>query len=921
MAHIRIISSLSVSLGSSDVVEWHFPPDLESEISTLASLCHVRQQQREPIVQSAQEDEDGTLDLMEDGECTKPFSTLALDNDVEMKSGFLDRLAELLCFDKKPVLITSTALVSDSKEDIIVCARNSSTSGNTWSTKDVEMLEHLAGVLERISSDEPFNSDPLPELQKVLVEYYRQRIQHHAKRLMSLEQGIAELAFFNDEGCGAIASGCLSIYQFAEKVEFLSYSTDFYRTLKTQLSPTRLRQVLDELAFIRRPMQGAIEFLLIANLPSRKVGAWQLPQAGINLKPKHEVKFNSEIGKRRNIHAEMMLMGCLFSIMRLGLVIFPYLGVSKKTCLLCGHLLREMAQFDTRGNHGKCYSQWTLPPVLRAVPDVTERLDMAVFRLRDILREEVKKEMAHMDAEKESVIAAVIPPKHEKEADIFNKVGKDPKLLSREAEWLSSFCRLAVDNTGLGVTSNSGQDSTDAPRHNAESSKLSDPTGCPFCREAGELTYRCPKCGSATYCDIGCYRADWYQHKFSCALGRPIDAIDQLVLACHTNMYPEEEDVARKLGFMCFISGTDRSRLFELYRRLIVDLGVDENELRAALEQNKLKEMLIFRCGQTNDPSMLSDQNWLKAEEGFEVNGEHGGLITLIEAAQEELLSADDRKLPLAQLQPIEKRKVLLFYVQISNGFKPDADDDNWISLGLCTAPDAVSENQLCSAYASLIQHCTNDEFWNSMVKSSIVDLFEKHGLAHTILHMRNFKDHMAHVKKWYPSVWQLKRFTRIQEADPFRAVIVDYGFMNCTDARQRMQLRQIYQRYFNEEHDEMSLHKACISGELESFLKSVLGALSVPSQLLKNPYPLENSPLMGMVTDSVIVCPESALDQIRGLDTVSESDSMIITVPDTEDEDHIRMFHERAAFLGTGLRRRHYSQEDGKYVTELRME
>lgn len=281
---------------------------------------------------------------------------------------------------------------------------------------------------------------------------------------MSLEQGITGSAFFNEEGCGAIASGCLPIHQFAEKVEFLSYSTDFYRTLKTQLSPTRLRQVLDELAFIRRPMQGAIEFLMIAkqctcfrnikfhllnSLPSRQVGAWKLPQAGIDLKPKHEVKFNREIGKRRNIHAEMMLMGYLFSIMRHGLVIFPYLGVSKKTCLLCGYLLREMAQFDTRGNHGKCYSQWTLPPVLNATPDVTERLDKAVFRLRDILREDVKKEMAHMDTEKESLIAAAIPPKHEKEADIFNEVGKDPRLLSREAEWLSSFRRFATSSCYL----------------------------------------------------------------------------------------------------------------------------------------------------------------------------------------------------------------------------------------------------------------------------------------------------------------------------------------------------------------------------------------------------------------------------------------------------------------------------------------
>jgi hypothetical protein len=62
--------------------------------------------------------------------------------------------------------------------------------------------------------------------------------------------------------------------------------------LKTQLSPTRLRQVLDELAFIRRLMQEAIEFLFIArqytgfrnikihllnSLLLRKVRAWQLP--------------------------------------------------------------------------------------------------------------------------------------------------------------------------------------------------------------------------------------------------------------------------------------------------------------------------------------------------------------------------------------------------------------------------------------------------------------------------------------------------------------------------------------------------------------------------------------------------------------------------------------------------------------------
>lgn len=157
---------------------------------------------------------------------------------------------------------------------------------------------------------------------------------------------------------------------------------------------------------------------------------------------------------------------------------------------------------------------------------------------------------------------------------------------------------------------------------------------------------------SITYCDRQCCRADWYQHKFSCVLGRPIDATDHLVLACHQNIFTEEEHVARKFGLMRFVTGTDKSRLSRLFRRPIVDWLVDEDEIRAALEKRKLREMLIFRYDQTNDPFMLSDKDWLNAEERFEVDGEHGELISLFEAAREELPSMDDKRLPLAELQP-----------------------------------------------------------------------------------------------------------------------------------------------------------------------------------------------------------------------------------------------------------------------------
>jgi hypothetical protein len=279
---------------------------------------------------------------------------------------------------------------------------------------------------------------------------------------MSIEKGKTGLNFFKEGGCGGVASGRLDVYQFAKSVEDLSHSTDFYAKLKANLTPTKLRRIVDELGFIRRPMQGAVELLLVAqrcsgfrnikiillnSLPAKKVKAWQLPEAETSLTAQLKAKFYTEAKKNKNIHAEMMLMIYLLGLGNPRLEVFPYLGISKKTCLLCGHVLKGIGQFETRGNHGKCYSQWTLPSALWTEPKATEKLDKAVQRLRDILREETTEEVPHMDAEKESVIAAPIPPRYRKVTTIFNTVVEDPRLLVREAEWISAF-RKSGSETG-----------------------------------------------------------------------------------------------------------------------------------------------------------------------------------------------------------------------------------------------------------------------------------------------------------------------------------------------------------------------------------------------------------------------------------------------------------------------------------------
>ncbi len=108
--------------------------------------------------------------------------------------------------------------------------------------------------------------------------------------------------------------------------------------------------------------------------------------------------------------------------------------------------------------------------------------------------------------------------------------------------------------------------------------------------------------------------------------------------------------------------------------------------------------------------------------------------------------------------------------------------------------------------------------------------------------------------------------------ADPSRAVVVDYGFMNCRDAHQRTQLREIYHEYFKKGKDEMKLHEACVIGGLGGFLGSALGSLTVSRDLLRNPYPMENFPLVGMVTQSDLMCPESGLELVNAS---GSSDSM----------------------------------------------
>lgn len=243
----------------------------------------------------------------------------------------------------------------------------------------------------------------------------------------------------------------MDVYDFAEIVEALSFSTDFYSTLSTAFSPTvRDRIANEDLAFIRRPWRAAGTFChaaqeidkfqkvrvqLLTSYPSKSLRSFPpRPNKRAQVSAKLQRKYDVEIKKVKWVHAEMRVMTYLLS-QGIEARSFPYLGVSKKTCFLCGSMLQNMGHFQTRANHGKIYAQWTLPAFAVVTQPDFLRIEGAVQDLVVSLREEATRTiMGHLNVEKESAMAAPISQPAMGRTP-FQEYILDPRRVQREAEF------------------------------------------------------------------------------------------------------------------------------------------------------------------------------------------------------------------------------------------------------------------------------------------------------------------------------------------------------------------------------------------------------------------------------------------------------------------------------------------------------
>jgi hypothetical protein len=363
------------------------------------------------------------------------------------------------------------------------------------------------------------------------------------------------------------------------------------------------------------------------------------------------------------------------------------------------------------------------------------------------------------------------------------------------------------------------------------------------------------------------------------------------------NKLPIDNSVIESFGFSHFDDFGQRAALFSLYVMLVQVCGVDDDELRQAWKENRLHDFIIFRCSQVSSENIKHHLAWFRRQKPVFM---HPEAKTGIESRWFEpllhLLEPEDKKKPIEQLEPTAKRHAFIFYSQATRRWSPQPEEPTWISLGFCTSRNRGEEGRIGSVYHSLISKCTFTEFWVAMQTSGLTALFKKYGFKEQIKRFRNFETLIEQVGYRQQSVWHLKQFIQSNKTAIPRAVLVDYGFKNCRYPMERQLLRDCYAEFFERGQDEMALHNACIQGNLLTFLCQTSGDFRVPSELLRNCYPIDDE-YAGYVYKNVLMCPESA----RAAVADKEKDGyFILTIPDDADENMQALIYDKAAHMSS---------------------
>lgn len=545
-------------------------------------------------------------------------------------------------------------------------------------------------------------------------------------------------------------------------------------------------------------------------------------------------------------HAEVqMILYLLKNRMSFGDVV-PYIGCSKKSCFMCHAFLQSCSDFGTRGCHEQLFPLWTVAKTAGLEPSSVEILVKSLKKMRNMITRKLLEPIG-LPRQHGRLSSAGVTATTDGQSSLFADHEayrgsirmREQHSRGQEHSWLVSSLeslKTSEETTLAQIPSDPGSPIEDKVHYPDD---LEDE--CFVCSKPTKR--KCSACGTLPLCGNRCEDVvDYPRHTFRCSK-RPIDTADHLKFACIEDELPTDPDTMRDFGFSAFSSFDQRSKLFGLYIGLLHEkhLAVSSRALHKWQVDGVLAEEIVAKYETLPQGSRGGYYPWfLKNRHCVEKVAD---AVTKTEESEfariQPYLDVADRGKNPGSFAPKAKQGAALFYKILLDGWHPPPRSVLWYDLGFCTCTRIGAEGKLGPAYLMLINKCTFLEFWSAFENCQLASLFQAKSLGATLREFKNLDVFLSTPRAGpHPSVWELNKFLCLDDAEPIRSVLVDYGFFYCKTAKDRLDLKDIY-RHVLETTDPMDLHRACLRGELYDFAKLAINVDPRFRAIMKNPYPL----------------------------------------------------------------------------------
>ncbi|KAG6916485.1 hypothetical protein DXG01_006679 [Tephrocybe rancida] len=383
-----------------------------------------------------------------------------------------------------------------------------------------------------------------------------------------------------------------------------------------------------------------------------------------------------------------------------------------------------------------------------------------------------------------------------------------------------------------------------------------------MCSTCGESTRnRCSGCARAWFCSKRCQKELWPIHIFDCKTNKPIKTSYFLARAARAETLPIDSQTFEDYGFSRAVTMTERAHLTRLYRVLFCTLRANPKdvnnwlvnrtllkEIKSTFDRSPVEAKGYYYQWILENQYILDDSLPLPADP---VEHQEEALIEVwrftggsSKDTPDDISDALDSKLP----STTRSCHSLYCGLLIDPMYLPSPLFECWVDFGFCACHDEWGESQLGALYRQLIQRCTFKEISEAYETGQLIRLIDSRGLQSR----RSGFPFLEGIVSQLPVklVWRLKRLVEITAEQievmpalrPPRAILLDYGFVNCVDESETEDLKAVYKQVFDTRTNPLVLHEACMQGKLFDFVEK-----TVPSKkkltrkqlrrLLKNPH------------------------------------------------------------------------------------